>query len=109
MPSIRSAIEYLKELESKGRGNETIHVVMVEQEQRERIKNPGPRPKTKFVLQCDDGPTFSAFHAERERIFKRCGMQKSIALFIMLEGWRRMTDVIIDKFIALEEGPPDHG
>ncbi|HVI10512.1 MAG TPA: hypothetical protein VND65_19645 [Candidatus Binatia bacterium] len=107
MPSIHAAIEYLKALETKGRGQETVHVVMVEQEQRERIKNPGPRKKTKFVLQTDDPMTFSQFHAERERIFKRCGMQKSIALFIMLEGWRRMTDVIIDKFIALEEGAPD--
>lgn len=102
MPSIHTAIQQLKDLEDQGQGHEQCHIVIWKREAKERKED---KAKTKFVLQCDNHETFCAFHDERERIFGKCGGQKSIALFIMLEGWKRMTDAIIDKFLAIEEGP----
>jgi len=103
MPSVTMAIEYLKQLQTNGRGEEKVHVVMVEEEQKKRIANDGPKPATKFVIELDDPDLYSRFHAEKDRILRRAKV-KAIGLDIMLKAWQAMDDAWIDKLLAEQEG-----
>jgi hypothetical protein len=103
MPSVTAAIEYLKQLERKGRGNAPVHIVDIEAEAEERKKNTGPKPKTRVQFETDDPELYSAFAIERERIVKRA-KNVQVALTLMLEAWHEMTNAEIDRRMA-EDGP----
>jgi predicted PhzF superfamily epimerase YddE/YHI9 len=99
------ALEQLKDMIRKGRGNEKVHIVLVEQEQRERIENKGPKPKTRFQIETDDAEMYSALNLEKDRIIRRA-KNKSVGISLMHLAWKRLTDAIIDAVLAEEEGPP---
>lgn len=98
MPSKRQAAEWLAEEVRKGRGEEKCHVVDVEAEQKERIKN--NKRKTRFVLCCDDPDLCSAFEAQKDRIFKRV-RNKAVMLSLMEKAWEEaLSDTELDKICA---------
>ena len=106
MPSVNMVLEQCQWLIRKGRGNEKAHLVLIEQEAKKRIENKGERPKTRFGFETGDPELYSALHAEKERILRRCGLHKTIALTILLRAWERMSDAQIDKILS-EEGVYD--
>ena len=106
MPSKRMAIEWLQHEVSEGRGDEPCHVVDIRREQRERIKNDGPKPKTRFQIELGDADLYREWNVEKERILHRARV-KAIGLDIMLKAWQAMDDAWIDKLLAEQEGPPD--
>ena len=98
MPNVESAIEFLQFLRKHGRGKELVHVVMVEEEQQKRVKNPAA--STRFVLVCDTPEAYSELHAEKDRIIKRV-KNKSVAISLMIRAWREgLSDVVLDKIMA---------
>lgn len=98
MPSKRAAAEYLKFEVEHGRGDEPIHIVDIQKEQKKRIKNPDK--STRFVLVCDTPEAYSAMHAERDRIIKRCG-NKSVAISLMIRAWQEaLSDQALDRILA---------
>ena len=104
MPSVDLAVEHLKDLQRKGRGQEKVHVVLVEQEQKERIAN--NKRKTRFVLCTDDADLCSILEAHKDRIFRRCGQNKSIMLHLMEKAWAEaLADSEIDRIMAAMDGP----
>jgi hypothetical protein len=105
VPSVTSAIEYLKQLERKGRGNAPVHIVDIEAEAEERKKNTGPKPKTRFQVELDDASLYCQFNHEKDRIFKRV-KNKPIALDFMYRAWRdSLSDRELDRLMAEQEGP----
>jgi hypothetical protein len=81
-----------------GRANEKVHIVMVEQDEKERIKN--DRKQTRFVLCCDTPEAFSELHAEWDRIVRKVG-NKSIAISLVTRAWREgLSDPALDRLLA---------
>lgn len=104
MPSVTAAIEYLKQLERKGRGSAPVHIVDIEQEAEARKKNDGPKPKTRFQIELDDEELYREWNASKDRIIRRCGNNKAIALTLMQRAWdEALSDGQIDKILAAEE------
>src|SRR5271154_7564110 len=109
MPSKIMALEWLKQEVAKGRGEQKCHIVDVEKEQAERIKN--DKRKTRFVLCTEDPDLCSMLEAHKDRIFRRV-KNKSIALYLMQRAWAEApSNPELDKFLA-ETDPnfsPDSG
>lgn len=78
-------MEKLRFLSEKGRGSEKCHIVFVEQDAKERIKNNGPRPKTQFRMETDDPGLYSRFNELKDRWFANAN--KSVALSVMARLW----------------------
>lgn len=105
MPSLKMAYERLKQEVEKGNGDESVHIVFVAREQKERIVN-GKR-KTRFVLTCDDPDLCSRLEAEKDRIFRKV-KNKAIMLTLMERAWRdALADSELDRILAVMEGAPD--
>lgn len=100
-----TGIDFLKQCKP----DENIHIVRLDEEARKRKENPGPHPKTRFQIELDDPELYSKWNVEKERIVKRCGNNKSIATDLMYRAWTMLTDAMIDRILASEEGPPDGG
>jgi hypothetical protein len=105
MPSKRAAIDWLKHEVSQGRGNEPCHIVDIVKEQKARIKNEGPKPKTRFQMETDDASLYGQLNFEKDRVIKRV-RNKAIAIDLLYRAWRALTDAVIDRIMASEEGPP---
>jgi len=102
MPSARLAYEKLKWMVEHGRAEEVVHIVLVEQEQKERIKN--KKRKQNFVLCTGDPDLCSEFEAEKDRIFRRV-RNKTLMLELMVRAWRdALSDTEIDRVLARIEG-----
>jgi hypothetical protein len=104
MPSVSMAIEFLKALEGKGRGGEKVHVVLVEEEQKARIENKGPKPRTKFVIETDSPEAYTELHKCKDFIIAKAG-NKSVAISLMIWAWRKLDGPMIDHLLAAGEGP----
>jgi len=103
MPSKLMALEWLKQEVAKGRGEQKCHIVDVEKEQAERIKN--EKRKQNFVLVTGDPDLCAALEFEKDRIFRRV-KNKSIALDLMQRAWREaLSNAELDKVMAEMEGP----
>lgn len=98
------AIEWLQHEVQEGRGDEPCHVVDIRREQRERITNDGPKPKTRFQIELGDAELYSDWNKEKERIIHRAKV-KAIGLDLMLKAWQMLSDPLIDKLLAEQEGP----
>jgi hypothetical protein len=99
-----AALDWLKDEVRKGRGDESCHIVDVEADQRERIKN--NKRKTRFVLCTDDPDLCSRFEANKDRIFKRCGKNKSVMLSLMVKALEMaLSDSEIDRIMAQMDAP----
>jgi hypothetical protein len=85
MATIAEERARLQFLEEKGCGQEKCHVVLVEREARERIKNDGPKPKTRFVCETDDPAMYSRMNELKDRWFAIAN--KSVALSVMAKLW----------------------
>ena len=72
-------------LSRNGRGAELCHIVLVEQDAKERISNSGPRPKTKFSMETDSAEMYSRFNELKDRWFSVAN--KSVALSVMARLW----------------------
>ena len=99
MPSKRAVLERLRfEVEKQGRGEEPCHLVDINQQAQERIKN--DKRVTRFVLGCDDADSCAALHAESHRIIKRA-RNKQIAISLLIMAWRDgLSDAEIDRLTA---------
>lgn len=103
MPSAADAKAQMEWMISKGRGNEKVHVVLVEEIQKKRIKNDGPKPQTRFVLETDSPEAYSEMHLERDRIIRKCG-NKSVAISLLIRAWRdALCDQVLDQILAQME------
>ena len=101
MPSARAAYEKLKYMVEHGRSEEKVHIVFVEQEQKERIAN--NRRKTRFVLCTDDPDLCSKFEAHKDRIFRKI-KNKAIMLSLMEKAWgEALHDSELDRILAALE------
>lgn len=105
MPSKRAAIEWLQHEVSKGRGDEPVHLVDVRAEQRKRIQNDGPKPKTRFQIELGDPELYRQWNAEKDRILHHV-KNKAIALDLMQRAWSdALSNPELDKILAALEGP----
>lgn len=103
MPSIEIAFERLKAEMAKGNRSERVHVVFVEREQAERIKN--QKRKMNFVLCTGDPDLCARLEAHKDRIFRRV-KNKSIMLSLMERAWEEaLSNATLDKIMAEMEGP----
>jgi hypothetical protein len=103
VPSLRQAAERLKWEVEQGHGDEKVHVVFVERDQAERIKN--DKRKTRFVLCCDDPDLCAKFEAEKDRIFRKV-KNKALMLTLMERAWEEaLADAQLDKILAALEAP----
>jgi len=101
MPSARQGYEKLKYMVDHGQGDEKIHIVFVEQEQKERIKN--SKRKQNFVLCTGDPDLCAKLEAEKDRIFRKV-RNKSLMLTLMERAWSEaLSDTELDKILAAEE------
>ena len=105
MPSIEMGIEYLQQLRRQGRGSEKIHIVLVEEEQKKRIKNDGPKPATKFVIETDLPEAYTELHKCKDFIIHHC-KNKAVAITMMIWALRQLDGPTLDKLMAAGEGPP---
>jgi hypothetical protein len=103
MPSKQALRDWLDHEIKQGRGDDPVHLVDIKREQRERIAN--PKGRTRWQLETDDPVTYSRLHSERERIFKACAGQKSMAIEVICLALEAMTNQFIQKLRAQEEGP----
>jgi len=104
LPSKLAAIDWLKYEVEQGRGDEVVHVIDVQKEQRARIANDGPTPKTRFQIELDDPQLYIEWNREKDRIVKRFKV-KAIAVDYMWKVWEKyLSDQMIDKLLAIEEG-----
>lgn len=106
MATLREERARLQFLEEHGRGDEKVHVVFIDEEARERIKNEAKgivKPKTKFVMETDDPEMYSAFNAEKDR-YIRCAVNKSVALSLM---HRRLAQLSCEDITKLSEDGHD--
>ena len=93
-----AALDWLKDEVRKGRGDESCHVVDVEADQRERIKN--NKRKTRFVLCTDDPDLCARLEFHKDRIFRKV-KNKSIMLSLMERAWcDALSDTELDKICA---------
>lgn len=103
MPNVRQGYEKLKYMMEHGRSEEKIHIVFVEQEQAERIKN--DKRKTRFVLNCDDPDLCASLEREKDRIFRRV-KNKAVMLTLMERVWREaLSDAELDRVMAAMDAP----
>jgi hypothetical protein len=102
VPSARAAYEKLKWMCEHGRENEKVHVVMVEEEQKQRIAN--DKRQTRMVLNCDDPDQYSRLEAHKDRIIRRIGGNKSMFLSLLeMAMGEYLSDAALDKLQAQEE------
>jgi hypothetical protein len=85
MATILEEIERLRTLAANGHGEETIHIVYVQREAAERVKN--EKKKTRFIMECDDHGFYSRLNALKDRWFAVAN--KSVALSVMASLWDR--------------------
>ena len=105
MPGAKAAAEYLDWAirEGKLRPDSPIHIVDIEAEQKKRTKNDGPQPKTKFAIETDAPEVYARMNREKDRIIKRVG-NKAVAVDLLARAWETLSDQIIDRIMASEEG-----
>jgi hypothetical protein len=104
LPSVSAAIEYLKDLERKGRGNDSVHIVDIKAEAKERAKNDGDKPKTRFQVELDDPDLYRDFNEAKDRVITHCH-NKTIALSLLLRAWQQLDVKTLDKWLAEGETP----
>ena len=101
MPSVRTAIEYLKDLEKKGRGDEPCHVVLWPEEHKKRKER---KEQTRFAIETDSHEAYVALNEAKDLVVKRC-RNKSVAITLLIWAWRQLDDATIDKLMAVGERP----
>ncbi len=100
MATVDEEIARLQFISRQGRGQEKCHVVLIEVEQQERIKN--PKEKTRFCVETDDPKLYSEFHRVKELWFG--AVNKSVALSMMLELWDRPVEWIMEVCSGEQKG-----
>jgi hypothetical protein len=83
MATIKEERARLQFLEEHGHGDEKCHVILIEVEAAERIKN--PKQKTRFVVQTDSPEMYSLLNQLKDRWFAVAN--KSVALSVMADLW----------------------
>ncbi len=89
MATLREERARLQFLEEHGRGDEKVHVVFVEEEAKERIKNEQKgvaKPKTRFQWETDTAEGYSELNAGKDRLI-RVLVNKQIAISIAARLW----------------------
>lgn len=101
MPSVTTAIEYLKSLEAKGRGNETCHVVLWPEEHKKRREC---KEQTRFQIETDSHEAYVALNDAKDFIVKHC-RNKAVAITMMIWALRQLDGPTLDKLMAVGERP----
>jgi hypothetical protein len=104
MPDVQAVLEQCRWLISKGRGNEKAHLLLVEAEEKKRIENTGPKPRTKFVIETDSPEAYAEMHKCKDFVIKHC-KNKAVAITMLLWAWRQLDAATLDKLMAAGEGP----
>lgn len=101
MPSALDARAQLDWMISHGRSDEKVHLVLVEEEQKARIKN--NKRKQNFVLCTGDPDLCSEFESEKDRIFRKVH-NKTLMLELMIRAWKQaLADPELDRILAVME------
>lgn len=76
----------LKFLAEKGRGQEKVHVVFVEEEAKARVENLGEKPKTRFQWETDFPDGYSELNKGKDRLMRIIG-NKQVAITVAAMLW----------------------
>lgn len=101
MPTFKEELARMLWLQHEGKiaDDEPCKVILPRREAKKRVEN--KEGATRFVMDCEDPETYSAFHAEKDR-YIRCAVNKSVALSIMLRAWQQLSDKDIESLAADE-------
>jgi hypothetical protein len=101
MPSIAAIKERCEYLIQQGRGNESAHLVVWDEELKARKET---KEKTRVQFETDSHDLYVAFNEEIHRVIKRAGV-KAVGLQILLDWLCELKDPVIDRFMAAREKP----
>jgi hypothetical protein len=103
MATVSQGYEKLKYMMEHGRAEEKIHIVFVEQEQADRIKN--DKRKTRFVLCCDDPDLCANLEAQKDRIFRKVKNKAVMLTLIERVLEEALSDAELDRILAIVDAP----
>lgn len=101
MPSISAIKERCEFLIGQGRGNESAHLVVWDEELKARKET---KEKTRVQFETDSHDLYVAFNEEIHRVIKRA-QNKAVGLDILLDWIKQLTNPVIDRFLAAREKP----
>lgn len=96
MGTVLEEINALKLKVLAGKENEMVHVVYVDQDRKRKRENKGPKPQTRFTLNCDSPEAFAELYGHWDRIMLQV-RNKSIAITILIDWLRALTPERIEK------------
>jgi len=88
-----------------GRGKETIHVILVDEEKKKRHLNNGPKPSTRFGMECYNPEVYAGMHREKDRIGDHV-KDAGITAHVILHALQEMTNERVDAFLGQGEEEP---
>jgi hypothetical protein len=101
VPSIAAIKERCEYLIREGRGNESAHLVVWDEEIKQRRET---KEKTRVQFETDSHDMYMAFIEEIHRIIKHVG-NKAMALGMLLDWIKQLTNPVLDRLMAQQEGP----
>lgn len=96
MGTVLEEINALKLKVLAGKENEMVHVVYVDQDRKRKRENKGPKPQTRFTLNCDSPEAFADLYGHWDRIMLQV-KNKSVAVTILIDWLRALTPERIEK------------
>lgn len=94
MATLKEERARLQFLEEHGHGEEKVHVVFVEREAKERAKNDGPKPKTRFQWETDFAGGYSELNEGKDRLMRVIG-NKQVAISVAAKLWLRADESLL--------------
>lgn len=87
MPSVKDEFERLKWLMNQGKQNERVTpAVLVKEAAANRVKNDGPKPKTRFIFDTGSPHAYSLLNKYKDLVLEIC-VNKSIGVDMLIRAW----------------------
>ena len=102
MATILEEFNALKLKIAAGKENEVVHIVYVDQERARKRTNKGPKPQTRFIVDCGTPEIFKDLFTEYDRILTQV-TNKTMALSIIVDWLRALTPERIQKKLTAGE------
>ena len=100
MATIEQEYARLGFLIDQGRGQEKAHLILIEEEARERIENKPDeqgKQKTQFRMETDSPDMYSRLNAQKDR-WLRLIPNKSVCVDLLCRMWEEPSDAAIQAF-----------
>lgn len=91
---LREELARLQFLDEHGHGDEKLHIVFVEREAKERAKNDGPKPKTRFQWETDTAEGYGELNAGKDRLMQIVG-NKQVAISVAAKLWLKADESLL--------------